>query len=64
MTYDELMRSIETAAGERKEAVLAQAAAEAEKIRKSAVARADTIREEAMAGVKMRLVQEREAKDG
>jgi len=54
------MRSIEAAAGERKREILAQATAEAEKIRKAALARAATIREEAMTDARKRLAQERE----
>jgi V/A-type H+-transporting ATPase subunit E len=60
VTYDELMRSIETAAGERKREILAQAAAETGKIREAASARAAAIREEGMTEAKRRLAQERE----
>ena len=54
------MRSIETAAGERKREILTQAAAEAEKIRKAASERAAAIREEGMTEAKRRLAQDRE----
>jgi V/A-type H+/Na+-transporting ATPase subunit E len=54
------MRSIETAAGERKREILAQATAEAEKIRSAARARAGEIREEVMAEARGRLARERE----
>ncbi len=60
MTYDELLRSIEAAAGERKRELLAKASAEAEDIRKGAGARAAGIREEVMAEAKARLARDRE----
>jgi V/A-type H+/Na+-transporting ATPase subunit E len=54
------MRSIETAAGERKREILAQATAESEKIRKAALAKAEEIREKVMAEEKERVAKERE----
>ena len=60
MTYDELMRSIDTAAAERKRELGEKAVAEAEAIRKAAVERAGGFRTEAMARAERKVAAERE----
>lgn len=60
MTYDELMRSIDTAAAERKRELGEKAAHEAEGIRKEALGRAAGIRGEVMARAERKVATERE----
>jgi V/A-type H+/Na+-transporting ATPase subunit E len=60
VTYDELMRSIDTAAAERKRELGEKAVAEAEAIRKAAVERAGGFRTEAMARAERKVAAERE----
>jgi len=64
VTYEELMKSIDRAAGERKREMQEKAAAEAESIRRDAREEAVKVREEAMARAREKVAAEKERQMG